>query len=303
VAQNAPADVIRAAYKALAQKNHPDKNIGDPSATNIMQTINQAYDVLSDPQKRTDYDAMLIRPEPVREQGSSQGSQRGSYTQSEPTYPPPAPGASGGAQALFLIAFLAVAAFAVFFIVFSHSHVGAATSATALPLHPVSSMARPNRTPAFVPKETSSRELAVCIFAAAKTYGVPPQLVLSLLSAEGGAPGEKLPGAGHTYDLGLMHINSSWVPQLAVALGVDEKTGLRMLRDDACTNVAVGAWILQAALGKNESLQNDIAVYHAMAHHLSVRTTDDAYVNRVMKMIELYKSVNSPEDLLDTTKK
>lgn len=306
VAQNAPDEVIRAAYKALAQKNHPDKNIDNPNATNIMQTINQAYDVLSDPLKRRDYDATLIRQEPpVREraQGSSQGSQRGSYTQSEPTYPP-AP-ESGGVGALFLIAFLAIAAFAVFFIFSSYSHNGLhpAISAIAPPPYPAPSVAGTNLMPAFVPKETSPQELAVCIFTAAKTYDVPPQLVLSLLSAEGGAVGEKLPGAGRTYDLGLMHINSSWVPQLAGVWGVDERTGLRMLRDDACINVGVGAWILHATLDKNASLQNEIAAYHAAAHHLSGRTNDAEYVNRVMKMMELYKSINSPEDLIGVVKK
>ncbi len=59
VARSAPEEVIRGAYKALAQKNHPDKNLDNPNATNIMQAINEAYDVLSDPLKKASYDAAL----------------------------------------------------------------------------------------------------------------------------------------------------------------------------------------------------------------------------------------------------
>ena len=50
--------VIRAAYRALAQRYHPDKWQGDPAeATRRMVEINAAYAVLSDTEKRAAYDA------------------------------------------------------------------------------------------------------------------------------------------------------------------------------------------------------------------------------------------------------
>ena len=50
--------VIRAAYRALAQRYHPDKWQGDPAeATRRMAEINAAYAVLSDTEKRAAYDA------------------------------------------------------------------------------------------------------------------------------------------------------------------------------------------------------------------------------------------------------
>jgi len=50
--------VIKAAYRALAQRYHPDKWQGDPAeATRRMSEINSAYAVLSDPVKRSVYDA------------------------------------------------------------------------------------------------------------------------------------------------------------------------------------------------------------------------------------------------------
>jgi curved DNA-binding protein CbpA len=54
--------IIRAAYKALAQRYHPDKWKGDPQEANKrMSDINEAYDVLSDSVKRKKYDEEYFR--------------------------------------------------------------------------------------------------------------------------------------------------------------------------------------------------------------------------------------------------
>ena len=50
VARNAPLEVIRAAYKALSLRCHPDLNPGNADAARIMAIINTSYDVLSDPE-------------------------------------------------------------------------------------------------------------------------------------------------------------------------------------------------------------------------------------------------------------
>ncbi len=47
---------IKKAYRKLAQKYHPDKNKDDAKANANFQAINEAYEVLSDKQKRTQYD-------------------------------------------------------------------------------------------------------------------------------------------------------------------------------------------------------------------------------------------------------
>lgn len=59
VPEDAPAEVIRAAYKAAAKKHHPDRNSGSAESRRIMQSINEAYAVLSDPVRRWDYDRVL----------------------------------------------------------------------------------------------------------------------------------------------------------------------------------------------------------------------------------------------------
>jgi len=58
VERKASADDIRKAYRKLAMQYHPDKNPGDKKAEDKFKEINEAYQVLSDEQKRARYDQL-----------------------------------------------------------------------------------------------------------------------------------------------------------------------------------------------------------------------------------------------------
>ncbi len=56
VSKTASEDEIKKAYRKLARKYHPDANPGDKNAEEKFKQVSQAHDVLSDPDKRKDYD-------------------------------------------------------------------------------------------------------------------------------------------------------------------------------------------------------------------------------------------------------
>ena len=56
VSKSADAAEIKKAYRKLALQFHPDRNQGDKEAEEKFKAINEAYQVLSDEQKRATYD-------------------------------------------------------------------------------------------------------------------------------------------------------------------------------------------------------------------------------------------------------
>ena len=56
VDRNIPQKDVRAAYRKRAKLFHPDLHPNDPKAKAKFQALNEAYDVINDPEKRAKYD-------------------------------------------------------------------------------------------------------------------------------------------------------------------------------------------------------------------------------------------------------
>jgi len=74
ISRNADADEIKKAYRALSKKHHPDSNPDDPDAALKMAEINSAYAILSNADKKAEYDKQgFADPVLGRSHGQGQG--------------------------------------------------------------------------------------------------------------------------------------------------------------------------------------------------------------------------------------
>ena len=79
ISENATDEEIKRAYRRLAKEYHPDRRGGDKAAEERFKEISEAYGVLSDPQKRREYD--MLRKNPFMGQGGFgfEGQRPGGY--------------------------------------------------------------------------------------------------------------------------------------------------------------------------------------------------------------------------------
>jgi hypothetical protein len=113
-----------------------------------------------------------------------------------------------------------------------------------------------------------SKILTACLMMAAQTYSIPPAVMVGIYNVEGGKIGQQVYNTNGSYDLGPMQINTIWLPKLADHWGVSQKTAQKWVRDDACTNMGVSAWILRQHLNETGSMSKAIAQYHSRTPHL-----------------------------------
>ncbi len=109
----------------------------------------------------------------------------------------------------------------------------------------------------------ATKILAACMMLASQTYDVPPALLVGIYQAEGGKVGQQVENTNGSFDLGPMQINTIWLPELSKKWGVSEDSAHKMVRDDACTNVNVAAWILRGHLNETKNLAQALQHYHS----------------------------------------
>ena len=101
-------------------------------------------------------------------------------------------------------------------------------------------------------------QVAACIEEAARVFKIDPLPLALLRQVEAGAVGMTSGNSNGSYDIGPMQINSTWLPRLA-RIGITEP----MLRDDACVNVYVAAWIFTQEFKATGDIVSAMARYHS----------------------------------------
>ncbi len=103
-----------------------------------------------------------------------------------------------------------------------------------------------------------------CMLVVAATTGLPPRVLPVIQSLEGGAPGVVHLNTNGTADLGVMQVNTIWVPALAARAGLTEEDTENRLVNDPCFNIAAAALILRTYLDETHgALLPAIGDYHS----------------------------------------
>lgn len=128
---------------------------------------------------------------------------------------------------------------------------------------------------------SSTQLLAACIMMAAQTHHVPPAVLAGIYQAERGTVGQEVSNTNGSHDLGPMQINTLWIPVLAKRWNVTEKEAYRKVRDEACVNTDVAAWILRQHLNETQNLGRALSYYHSRTPKHSKK-----YKNRVLDLMK-----------------
>jgi formylglycine-generating enzyme required for sulfatase activity len=76
VSRDAPEVVIKASFKALSLKHHPDRNSDKVSAEKTFKIILQSYEILIDPDLRRKHDKWIVKQEAASQDGSAEKRQK-----------------------------------------------------------------------------------------------------------------------------------------------------------------------------------------------------------------------------------
>lgn len=109
-----------------------------------------------------------------------------------------------------------------------------------------------------------------CMLVVASTVGLPPRVLPVLQAMEGGKVGMVREDTNGTADLGVMQVNTIWIPPFAVRSGLSDAETRRRLIEEPCFNIAAAALIMKTYLAETGGmLLPAIGDYHSHSRDLN----------------------------------
>jgi hypothetical protein len=111
-----------------------------------------------------------------------------------------------------------------------------------------------------------------CMVLVASLYNLPPRVLPSVQAVEGGRPGAVHVNRDGSQDLGVMQVNTRWLPALSAYTGLDQPVVRERLIWKPCFNIAASGAILRTYLDEARGdLMQAIGYYHSHTPLLSQR--------------------------------
>jgi hypothetical protein len=109
-----------------------------------------------------------------------------------------------------------------------------------------------------------------CMLAVAQFYHLPPRVLPSIQVVEAGRPGTISRNLNGTADLGLMQVNSNWVPHIARWWNIPPREVAERLISDPCFNIASAGAIMRIYLDESHNnVVQAVGFYHSHTPELS----------------------------------
>ncbi len=109
-----------------------------------------------------------------------------------------------------------------------------------------------------------------CMALVAHFYHLPPRVLPSIQRVEGGQVGSVQTNRDGSQDLGVMQVNTRWLPALARVTRLPEDTVRARLIGDACFNIAAAGAVMRTYLNETHGrLMQAIGDYHSHTPELN----------------------------------
>lgn len=102
-----------------------------------------------------------------------------------------------------------------------------------------------------------------CVVRASQHYRIPVPVTLALMKTEGGQPGSFVRNRNGTYDMGVMQVNTLWIPTYSKRFGISQRAFVTRAVLDGCFSVFLGLDILRAQIDREGSIEKGVAAYHS----------------------------------------